>query len=292
MIAVTAASGQLGRHVINALLKQGVAPTELIVAVRSPEKVDDMADRGIHVRQADYDRPETLRSALKGVDKLLLISASELGKRVEQHRNVIEAAKAEGVKLLVYTSILHADSSPLGLADEHRETERLLKESGLPYVLLRNGWYTENYLSGLPTALQHGALIGSAGDGRISSAARKDYAEAAAIVLTSGDHSGQVYELAGDESYTLSELAEEISRQVGGQGGQPIRYQDMPQADYHEVLLQAGLPEAIANMLSDSDAGVAQGGLFDDSRQLSALIGRPTTPLSVMVMQAHNSLGE
>ena len=290
MIAVTAASGQLGRHVINALLKQGVAPAELIAAVRSPEKVDDMADRGIHIRQADYDRPETLRSALKGVDKLLLISASELGKRVEQHRNVIEAAKAEGVKLLIYTSILHADSSPLSLADEHRETEQLLKDSGIPYVLLRNGWYTENYLSNLPQALQHGALIGCAGDGRISSAARKDYAEAAATVLTSDkDLSGQVYELAGDESYTLGELAEEISRQVDGQ---TIRYQNMPQADYHEVLLQAGLPEGIANMLSDSDAGAAQGALFDDSQQLSTLIGRPTTPLPVMVMQMHNTLGE
>lgn len=289
MIAVTGASGQLGRHVIDALLKKGVPPGELIAAVRSPDKVGDMADRGIHIREADYDRPETLRSAFKGVDRLLLISASELGKRVEQHRNVIEAAVAEEVGMLAYTSILHADSSPLGLAEEHRETERMLRDAGIPHVLLRNGWYTENYLGSLPMALQHGALMGCAGDGRISSAPRKDYAEAAAAVLTGEDHSGRIYELAGDESYTLSELAEEVSRQ---EGGHTIHYQDMSREAYHDTLVQAGLPEPVADMLADSDAGAAQGGLYDDSRQLSALIGRPTTPLSTMVMRTLNSLGE
>jgi NAD(P)H dehydrogenase (quinone) len=275
MIIVTGATGQLGRLVINNLLQ--VVPADAIVAaVRNPEKAADLATQGIVVRKADYDEPATLSPAFAGGEKLLLISANEVGKRARQHRAVIDAARAAGIKQVVYTSLLHADSSPLGLANEHVQTEEALMRSGLPYVILRNGWYTENYTASIPAALGHGALIGSAGDGRISSASRADFATAAAKVLVEDGHKNQVYELAGDRAYTLSELAAEASRQAGKE----IPYKDVPPETYKEALVGAGLPAGIADMLADSDAGAAEDALFDDGRQLSRLIGRPTTPLS------------
>ena len=211
MIVVTGASGQLGRLVIQSLLRK-VPAGEIVAAVRDPKRVQDLAALGVQVRQADYNQPATLLSAFAGADKVLLISSSEIGQRVAQHAAVIAAAQQAKVKLLAYTSLLHADRSPLGLADEHRQTEALLQESGLPSVLLRNGWYTENYLASIPAALAHGVLLGSAGEGRIASATRADYAEAAATVLTLDAQAGRVYELAGDQAYTLSELAAELSR--------------------------------------------------------------------------------
>lgn len=281
MIVITGASGQLGRLVIEALLKK-LPAGEIIAAVRNPEKVADLALRGVQVRQADYDQPASLAAAFKGADKLLLISASEVGRRVPQHRAAIDAAKVAGVGLLAYTSILHADTSPLPLAAEHKETESLIRASGLPAVILRNGWYTENYTAGIPAALQYGVLLGSAGQGRIASAARADYAEAAAAVLAQENQAGRIYELAGDESYTLGELADEIARQ----SGKAVVYQDLPEGEFKAALLGAGLPDFLATLLAESDAGASKGGLFDDGRQLSALIGRPTTPLAELVRLA------
>jgi len=281
MMAVTGASGQLGRLVIESLLTRHPAD-HIVAVVRDAAKVADLQARGVQVRLADYNHADALVAALQGVDKLLLISSSEVGQRVPQHRNVITAAQRAGVGLVAYTSILHADRSPMGLATEHRETEALLRASGLPHVLLRNGWYTENYTAGVPAALQYGAVLGSAGDGKISSAARADYAVAAAAVLSLDDQAGRVYELAGDEAYTLSELAAEIARQAG----QPVVYRDLPEAAYEAALLQAGLPGFLAAMLAESDVGAAKGGLFDDGRELSRLIGRPTTPLAEVVRAA------
>ncbi|CNI10279.1 nadph:quinone oxidoreductase 2 [Yersinia frederiksenii] len=278
MIAVTGATGQLGRLVINALLKK-VPASEIIAAVRHPEKASDLAALGLQVRKADYSQPATLDAAFQGVDKLLLISSSEVGQRVAQHTAVINAAKHAGVKLLAYTSLLHADKSVLGLGEEHRATEALLRESGLPVVLLRNGWYTENYAASIAPALAHGAFIGAVGNGRIASAAREDYAQAAAAVLTQEGQAGKVYELAGDDSYTLAEFSAEIARQ----SGKPVVYQDLSEADFKQALISAGLPEGFASMLADSDAGAAQGGLFDDSHTLSKLIGRPTTPYAKVI---------
>lgn len=278
MIVITGASGQLGRQVITELLKK-LPAAEIVAAVRDPNKVADIAAQGVQVRVADYNQPATLESAFKGADKVLLISSNELGQRVTQHGHVIDAAQKAGVTLLAYTSILHANSSPLALAEEHKETEALIKASRLPYVLLRNGWYTENYLASVPTALQHGVLIGSAANGQISSAARADYAAAAAVVLTEVNQAGKVYELAGDDAYTLTDLAAEISRQAGKQ----VTYQNLPKAEFKNVLIGAGLPEAFAELLADSDLGASQGGLFDNSHQLSQLIGRPTTPLAGMI---------
>lgn len=285
MIAITGASGQLGRLVIEELLKK-LPAAEIVAAVRNPDRVADLAARGVHVRQADYNQPATLEAAFRGVDKLLLISSSEVGSRLPQHRAVIEAASRAGVKLIAYTSLLHADTSPLGLAAEHKATEALLKDSGVPFVLLRNGWYSENYLASVPTALQYGALIGSAGDGRIASAARADYAAAAAAVLTADNQAGRVYELAGDASYSLAELAAEVARQ----SGQPVVYQNLPEAEFKAALVGAGLPEGFAGLLADSDAGAAQGALFDDSHQLNQLIGRPTTPIAAQIKPVLDAL--
>ena len=281
MIVVTGATGQLGRLVIQSLLKK-VPASGIVAAVRNVEKAKDLAAMGIQVRQADYNQPESWDNALQGADKVLLISSSEIGQRAKQHQNVIDAAKRTGVKLLAYTSVLHADTSVLGLAGEHKETEAAIRASGLPFVFLRNGWYTENYATGIPTALALGALYGCAGDGRISSAARADYAEAAAVVLTSDNQTGKTYELAGDSAYTLSEFAAEISRQAG----RAIGYVNLPEAEYKKALLGAGLPEFLAELLANSDTGVSKGALFDDGRQLSKLIDRPTTPLKKTVETA------
>lgn len=274
MIVITGATGQLGRLVIAELMKSHPA-AELVAAVRSPQNARDLAALGVQIRQADYDRPETLDSALRGATKLLLISSNDLGQRARQHGAVIEAARRAGVTLLAYTSLLHADTSPLGLGAEHRATEALLRDSGLPVVLLRNGWYNENHAAGIPAALAHHALAGSAGEGRIASAARADYAAAAAAVLTLDGQAGKVYELAGDSAYTLPQLAAEITRQ----SGTAVEYVDLPRDEYRALLVQAGLPGPVAALLADSDAGASQGGLFDDGRQLSRLIGRATTPI-------------
>ncbi|AWX93685.1 SDR family NAD(P)-dependent oxidoreductase [Paracoccus mutanolyticus] len=276
-VAITGATGQLGRLTI-AKLKTLLPAGQIVALARSPEK----ADLGVETRAFDYDRPETLAPALAGVERLLLISSSEVGKRAPQHRAVIEAAKAAGVGEIVYTSLLHADRSPLSLAAEHVETEAALAESGIPHTILRNGWYAENYTGSIPTALQHGALIGAAGAGRVSGAARADYAEAAARVLAEGGHAGQTYELAADDAWTLADLAAEVSRQ----SGRDIPYVDLPEAEYAAALVKAGLPEGLAAAIAGWDAGAAQGALFDDSRALSGLIGRPTTPLADVVRAA------
>jgi len=277
-IAVTGANGQLGRLVIQGLLTQRPA-ADIVALARTPAKA---AGLGVEVRQGDYTQPETLVPSLAGVETLLLISSSEVGQRVAQHRHVIDAAKAAGVKRVVYTSLLHAERLPLGLAPEHVETEALLKASGLTHTILRNGWYTENYTGSVASALAHGALIGSAGQGRIASAARADYAQAAVVVLTTPGHDNRTYELAGDAAYTLAELAAEISHQ----SGQQIPYKDLPAADYAAALTGAGVPAPWPEALAAIDLEVAKGALFDDSRVLSKLIGRPTTSLASSVAAA------
>jgi NAD(P)H dehydrogenase (quinone) len=277
-IAVTGATGQLGRLVVSKL-KDRVPAGEIVALVRSPEKA---ADLGVAAREADYDRPGTLGPALAGVDTLLLISANEVGKRAAQHQRVIEAAKEAGVRRIVYTSLLHADTSPLSLAGEHAATESALKASGIPFTILRNGWYTENYTGSIPGALAGGAFIGSAGEGRISSATRADFADAAVAALTGAGHEGKTYELAGDDAWTLADLAAEISRQTG----RTIPYRDLPEAEYSAALAGFGLPAELAQAIAGWDTGASQDALYDDSRQLSRLIGRPTTPLPAAVADA------
>jgi len=277
-IAVTGATGHLGRLIIEKL-RQKVGASRIVALARSVEKASDL---GVEVREADYDKPETLDRALRGADTLMLVSSSEIGKRATQHRNIIDAARKAGVRRIVYTSLLHADTSPLSLAPEHMETESLLKQSGIAHTILRNGWYTENYTVSVPGAVKAAAFVGSAGEGRISSATRADLAEAAIVVLTGEGHDGKVYELAGDDAYTLAELAAEISRQTG----KAIPYKNLPRDEYAAVLKSVGVPADFAGALADFDVEASRGALFEGGRQLSALIVRPTTPLSDAVAAA------
>lgn len=281
MYAVTGATGHLGRLVLDALLNK-VSPNEIVALARDPSKSVPGTDRGVQVRAFDYNKPETLAAALTGVDRLLLISSSEVGQRDAQHRAVIDAAKAAGVKFIAYTSILHADTNPLALAVEHRATEAALRASGLAHALLRNGWYTENFTESAAPAVEHGALLGSGGKGRISTATRADYAEAAATVLTDSSNAPRVYELAGDEAFSEAELAAAL----GEASGKPVSYHHLPEADYAAALEQIGLPGPFAKLIADSSAKSADGALFDDSRTLSRLIGRPTTPWRDTVRKA------
>ncbi len=277
-IGITGATGQLGRIAVQKL-KEGTSPSNLVALVRSPQKA---ADQGIETREFDYNKPDNLENTLRGIDLLLLISGNEIGQRARQHENVILAAKKAGVKSIVYTSILHADTSSISLAKEHLATEASLKESGIPFTVLRNSWYTENYTGSVKGAIAGGAFVGSAGEGKISSAAREDFAEAAAVVLTSKGHQGKVYELAGDKAYTLAELAAEISLQTG----KDIPYKNLPEKEYAGILQTFGLPPAIAEAIAGWDISASRGDLFDDKRQLSKLLGRPTTSLAQSVKAA------
>jgi NAD(P)H dehydrogenase (quinone) len=272
MIVVTGASGQFGRLVIEQL--KGTA--HVVAAARSPEKVRDL---GVEVREFDYDRPETLD--LDGADKVLLVSGSELGKRVRQHGAVVDAAKRAGVGLLVYTSAPRADTTELAVAPEHKATEQLILDSGLPYTFLRNGWYHENYLDGIATGAQTGEIVGSAGSGRVASAARADYAAAAAHVLTSEGHEKRIYELSGDTAWTFAELAQRIA----GVAGRPVEYRSLSREEHQALLVDSGLPAEVASFVATLDKNIADGLLADTSGTLRDLIGRPTTPIDVTIRQ-------
>ena len=282
-IVVTGATGQLGRLVVPELLH--LAPHARVIGlVRNAATAQDLAARGAELRLANYADRAALATALAGADKVLLISSNEVGQRMLQHRNVVDAARAAGVKLLAYTSILHADRNPMSLAAEHRATEEYIRASGVPYVLLRNGWYTENYTMNIAAVVQQQILLGAARNGRISAAARADLALAAAVVLADAvqKHVGKVYELAGDDAFTLTQYAAEIARQ----SGKPIVYRDLPEAEYKAALHQAGVPEEFAAVFAESDAYAAADVLYENSRALSRLIGRPTTPLASSIAAA------
>ena len=275
MIAITGANGQLGQLVIASLLEK-TNPSNIIALVRNLDSANNLKALGVQVREADYNKPDTLKNAFNGVDKLLLISGSEVGSRVAQHQAVIDAVKDKGLSLFAYTSILKADTSPMILAQEHKATEQAIKESGLPAVILRNGWYSENYTQSIGGVLASGMVASAAALGKLHTAARKDYAEAAAVVLTSDQPQvGKVYELAGDQGFTLEEYATEVSKQAG----KAIQYQEMNGDDFQNLLVQVGLPEGFANVLADAEVQAAKGWLEETSQSLSQLIGRETTPL-------------
>lgn len=282
-IGITGATGQLGRIAVERL-KEKTASENIVALVRTLEKAEGL---GVEVREFDYSKPEKLVSSLKGIDKLLLISSNEIGERSKQHANVIDAAKKAGVKFVVYTSLLHADASTLILAGEHLETENALKESGLVYTILRNGWYTENYTPSIAGAIANGALLGSSGNGKISSAARADYAKAAAVVLISSGHENKTYELAGDEAFTMSDFVAAISKLTG----KNIEYKNIPVQEYADALCKSGMPEGMAQFFAGTHKSTEKGDLFDDGRQLSKLIGEATTPFSRSVAEALEQIG-
>src|ERR1700761_7857691 len=281
IIAVTGATGPFGRHAIEALIRRGQPAGQILAIGRDQAKLDSLRELGVTVRRADYGDPDSLRAALAGVGRLLFVSGSEVGQRVAQHRAVVDAARAAGIGLVVYTSIPKADTSDMVLAEEHLATEQALIASGLPYVFLRNGWYLENYTAQLPVVLEHG-LIGAAGDGRISAAARGDLAEAAAVVAASEDgHQNRVYELGGP-GFTLAELAAEIGRQ----SGRDIGYTDLSEDAYAKALIDAGVPAEAAAVYADSDRAAAQGALHIEGDDLERLLGRPVTPWPEIIRAA------
>jgi NAD(P)H dehydrogenase (quinone) len=285
-LLITGATGHLGRLVVEQLLAAGVPAGDITATGRATDKVKDLADRGVQVRAVDFGDPAAVRAAVAGADRVLLVSAMEPGGRVALHRNVIDAAREAGTGLLAYTSIVNADTTTIRLAADHQATEQLLRDSGVPYVLLRNSWYHENYTDRLPAFLAQGAIPGSAGEGRISAAARADYAAAAVRVLTTDGHAGQAYELGGDEPFTLAQLAAEIT----AQSGKGVRYTDLPEAEYAEALKAHGAPELIAHMVAETDAATAHGALYTASGDLTALTGRPATTLSAAVGAALRAL--
>lgn len=280
-IAVTGATGHLGRLAVDALLRRGVPAADLVAVVRDPAKAADLAAKGVQIRRADYADRTALEAALVGVDKLLLISGSEVGSRLPQHTNIVDAARSAGVGFIAYTSVLHADTSPLSLAPEHKATEELLAASGIDHALLRNGWYWENYTTDLAGTVERGVLAGAGGDGRLAAASRADYADAAAAVLLAEGQAGKVYELGGDERLTLAELAAKIAEA----SGRAVVYSDLPEDQFRGVLEAGGLPAVFAAMLANSDAGIKSGALDTTSGDLQALIGRGSTPV-VEVLRA------
>ena len=281
-LAVTGATGHLGSLVVGALLDRGVEAEQIIALVRNPDAAASLSDRGVHVRRADYDDPATITEALEGVERLVFVSGSEVGRRVDQHRAVIEAASTHGLAQVAYTSIPRADTTPLLLAAEHRATEELIRTAGVPYTFLRNSWYIENYTGRLASYLEAGEIVGAAGSGRVSAAARQDYAAAAAAVVTGDGHLDQTYELGGDVAFTMADLAQVVSDETGRQ----IPYRDIPVDEHTRGLVAAGLPQPAAAVFADTDAGVARGDLLVQSGDLARLIGRPTVTLREAIRSA------
>jgi len=282
MIVVTGATGHYGPLAIEELLARGVPAGQIVAVARDPRKADALAARGVQVRRADYTDPESLASALSGADKLLFVSGSEVGQRVAQHRNVVDAAKAAGIRLIAYTSILNADTTGIRLADEHRATEAMIRESGVPFVLLRNTFYMEVYTATLRQAVEHGAIVDATGDGRISGATRADLAAAAAVVLTTEGHENRTYELGGEPAFTMADLAAEASRQ----SNRPVAFRNLSQSEYVDFLTKVGLPREAAEVYADASVGASRGELFTDSGDLPRLLGRATTPLAEAVAVA------
>jgi NAD(P)H dehydrogenase (quinone) len=273
MIVVTGATGQLGRLVVDGLLAK---TSQVVAAVRDPRKAGDLAARGVQVREADYDRPETLATAFAGAEKVLLISSSTPGQRLAQHEAVVKAAQEAGARHLVYTSVLAADTTKLFVAPDHKATEQVIRDAGIPFTFLRNGWYTENYAQTVQQALATGSFAGSAGEAGLGAVPRIDFAEAAVAVLTGDGHAGKTYELAGDTPWTYADFAAAITEAAGT----PVTYQDVSPQQHRQLLVAAGLPEPVADMLVDADRGIRDGELAATTGDLSSLIGRPTTPLA------------
>lgn len=282
MIVVTGASGHLGRLVVQGL-RAKLPADQIVAAARTTSKA---ADLGVAVRHADYSDPATLATAFAGADKVLLISSSEVGNRIAQHTAAVEAAKQAGVRQLVYTSAPKADTTPLVLAPDHKATEQVIRDSGLPFTFLRNGWYTENYQDRIERAVRDGAFAGSAGDGPIASAARADYADAAVAVLTTDGHDGRVYELSGDQTWTYADLADAI----GVAAGRPVSYRNLTADEHRAALVDAGLPAEVAGFVVALEGNTADGLLGETSGELRRLIGRPTTPYAETVAEIVKSI--
>lgn len=284
-IAVTAATGRYGRHAVEALIRRGVPAGEIVAVGRNADKLAELSGLGVATRVADYDDPAALEGAFDGVEKLLFVSGSEVGRRLQQHRNVVDAAVRAGVGFIAYTSAPRADTTALLVAPDHKATEEYIRASGLRYAMLRNSWYLANYTDLASAYVAQGEVVGSAGEGRVSAATHADYADAAAVVLTTPGHDDVVYELGGDQAFTMTEFAQALS----DVSGRPVIYRDLPFDEYVAVLEGLGFPDPVARVFADGDLGVARGDLFISSGDLGRLIGRPTTTMRQAVEEALNS---
>jgi NAD(P)H dehydrogenase (quinone) len=282
--AVTGATGPFGHHAVEELLSRGVPASDVVAIVRTPSKAADLAERGVQVREGDYSRPETLPAALAGVQRLLLVSGSEVGSRVAQHTAVIDAAKAAGVERIAYTSVLKAGNTSNPVAGEHEATEAALRASGVPFTVLRNGWYFENYTSQLGQYLERGEIVGATAGGKVSAAARADYAAAAVAALLTDDDGDAVHELGGP-AFTFDELAATVSDVTGTK----VAHRDLPVQDYAAALEQVGLDAGTAGFVAGLDASIAAGDLETDSEDLVRLLGRPATSLADVVGATHTA---
>jgi NAD(P)H dehydrogenase (quinone) len=280
--AVTGASGHLGRLAVRELLARAVPASDVVALVRTLGKAADLAERGVQVRTADYSRPETLGAALAGVDRLLLVSSSVPGQRAAHHGNVIQAARTAGTARIAYTSILGADHTTNPLAGEHQDSERALRAAGVPFTLLRNGWYTENYTDQMAQYVGAGEIVGAAGHGRISAASRQDYAAAAVTALLADEGGNRTYELGGP-AFDLPGLAQVITEVTGTK----VTYRDLPAQEYVSWLQRAGLDEATARFVAALDVSIARGDLETSSRDLEQLLGRPAMTLAEVAAAAH-----
>lgn len=274
-VVVTGATGHLGRLIVESLISRGVEPGEIIATGRQIAKIDDLADRGVKVAKIDYLDAASLAAAFAGADTLMLVSASEPGSRVAQHAAAIEAARAAGISRIVYTSAPHADTSALVLAPEHKATEEVIRSSDLAFTILRNGWYTENYVRTLEQARETGEIVASVGDGRVASASRIDFADAAAAVIVGDGHENATYELTGDVAWTFSDFAAAGQEILGRQ----VVYRPVSSEEHVGILTAAGLPDGTAQFVVDLDGNIRDGVLSETSGELARLIGRPTTPL-------------
>jgi NAD(P)H dehydrogenase (quinone) len=281
-IALTGAGGQFGRLVVEDLLARGVPAGDIVAGTRRVEALADLEERGVRVRTVDFDDPASLDAAFAGAEKVLVVSGTDFGRRVEQHTAAASAAQKAGAGLVIYTSAPYASTTSMLLAAEHRGTEEAIRALGVPFTFLRNSWYFENYTPQIPTYLEHGAIVGAAGEGRISGAARADYAAAAAAVLATDGHEGAVYELGGEPAFTLGELADVVAKV----SGKPVEYRDVSVAELQAVLAGVGMPEPLPAIMADVDRAIAEGALYTDSGDLVRLIGRPSTSLEDAVAAA------
>ena len=274
-IVVTAASGHLGRLVVHDLLRRGIAPDHVVAGARSLPAVKDLTDAGVRTVVLDYDQPDTVEAAVSAGDTLVLISGNDLANRDRQHADVIAAARRAGAGHLVYTSGLRASDSPSPIAASHAATEDAVRTSGIPFTLLRNGWYTENYAHSVPAVRASGVLLSSVGDGRVASATRQDFAQAIAAVVTSEGHRGQTYELSGDVAWSYDDLAAALGEVLG----RDVVHRALSPEQHLQALLDAGVFEPMAQMAVGVDVGICAGAFAFTNGDLTHLLGRPTTTL-------------
>ena len=268
-IVITGASGQLGRLTAELVLAR-VPASEVTLTTRRPEALSDFVGRGARVRQADFDRPETLAEAFAGGERLLLISADVVGRRVAQHRAAIEAAREVGVRHVAYTSYLNpVAENPAVITPDHRDTEEALRESGLAWTALRNAFYAEYQVPAGAQAIATGQLIHNNGEGRIAYVSREDCAAAAAAVLTTEGHEGKAYDITGPESLSFAEAAERISAATGRE----IRHVDVPPEAARQGMLSSGMPEWQVDVSLGLLAAVREGAL-DAVTGTVATVGR------------------